>query len=139
VLVQVRHGREDHQREALTIGITRQVDDGTADTAAPGITHAADAPAPAPAAASDPDLVVTVGEQQWFNANQVGWPALGSLIGVLFTPWALFGLLWLLSRTIQDHFLPNDVWTTIDNFVLTQDGTLVETTDLRHPHGASDH
>jgi hypothetical protein len=134
VLVQVRHGREDHQREALTIGITRQVGDGTAADTAPGITHAADMPAPAPApAASAPDLVVTVGEQQWFNANQVGWPALGSLIG------ALFGLLWPLSRAIQDHFLPNDVWTTIDNFVLTQGGTLVETTDLRHPHGASDH
>ena len=75
-LVQVRHGREDHQREALTIGITRQVSDGTVDDAAPGITHAADAPAPAPtpATASNPDLVVTVGEQQWFNANQVGWP-----------------------------------------------------------------
>jgi hypothetical protein len=136
VLVQVRHGHEEHQRIALTIGIARQGGAGSSG-GAPGITHSAgDEPARPSGSAPTPELVVTVGEQQWFGPQLLGGAALGSLIGALFTPWALFGLIWPISRVVRDYFLPNELWTTIDNYVLVQGGTLVGTAELRHPHDA---
>lgn len=133
VLVQVRHGHDDHQRVALTIGIARQVGGATAEV--PGITHPAEEADPAPTAPAAPDLVVTIGEQQWFGPELLGGVVLGSLIGALFTPWALFGLIWPLSQVVREYFAGHEIGGTIDTFVLTQGGELLDVEDVRHPHG----
>ena len=133
VLVQIRRGHEDRRRVALTIGISRA---GAEEAAAvPGITIPADAPsAPAPAPARAPELVVTVGEQEWLGGHMEGAAVLGSLIGALFTPWALFGLIWPITQAIGEYVNGGEVWKTIDNLVLVQGGTLVSATELAHPH-----
>jgi len=137
VLVQVRQGREERQHLALTIGITRGDAAGAGATAAaPGISHPADAdPAPAAAPAADPPpLAITLGEQQWFTSGHLDGGVVGSLVGALFTPWALFGLIWPVSHRFRTLFAPDEAWTTIENYILTQGGQRLSVTTLAHPH-----
>lgn len=137
VLVQVRQGREDRQRPALTIGITRGDASQIGDAAeAPGISHPADTePAPPAASTTPPPLTITMGEQQWFTSGHINGGVVGSLIGALFTPWALFGLIWPLSHGLRNLFAPDEAWTAIENYILTQGGQRLSATTLAHPHG----
>ena len=131
VLVQVRRGREGRQHTALTIGISRAAANEALENA-PGITHPADGDAPAaPTTTAEKDLVVTIGEQQWFKPEDHSGPVVGSLIGALFTPWALFGLLSPLRQAARGYADSNDVWPTIENSILTQGGTLLSQTELQ--------
>src|SRR5206468_2960789 len=74
LVVQVGHDH-DHKEihNAVTVGIHR----------APGNNN---------------ELVVTMGTQQWITPQMAGYAAMMGLIAVLFTPWALFALLWPASE-----------------------------------------
>jgi hypothetical protein len=136
VVVQV--GRGDHherERRALTLGIARETVAAAADSA-PGITHPADEPEPAQQAPAAPEseLVVTLGEQQWLWPGLLTYTAMMGLVAVLVTPWALFALIWPLSYALRELVAPNDLWATVDGYVLGHGGTLAADTTLRHPH-----
>ena len=105
-VVMVQVGRGDHQNKvqgAICVGIARVPDgDGVA---------------------------VTMGQQQWLHPGQ-GSAVLGSLIGAMFTPWALFGLIWPLSHVASTLTLPNNIWATIEHRCMTVGATLVGTQQL---------
>lgn len=110
VVVQVKHGREGREQDSATIGIHRDPDQ-------PGV------------------LVVTQGEQQWLTKANVDHVA-GTMIGALWTPWALFGLLWPARNALSNLASPGEIWHLVDTFVLTQGGELIASEDLEHPHAA---
>ena len=108
--VQIGHGDIPADlRNAVTVGIVSNTD-GTS-----GIT-------------------VTLGEQKWFPPNMATHTVAIGLVGLLFTPWALFGLLWPLSEIVKATTLPNDIWHAVDSYVLSMGGSLNATQDLQHPH-----
>lgn len=81
------------------------------------------------------DILVTLGEQQWLGTNNSAiHAATGSLIGALFTPWALFGLLWPASQALGQHLMPQDIWNNVEFYVAGQGGIQVNTQILTHPH-----
>ena len=79
-------------------------------------------------------LAVTMGQQQWLNQRMATFSAVIGLVGLLVTPFALFGLLWPLSEAIGHSTLPGEVWSTIDTYVASHGGTLDRTEELKHPH-----
>lgn len=81
-------------------------------------------------------LAVTLGQQQWLTPKMATYAATAGLIAVLFTPWALFGLLWPVSELIGSTTLPGDIWGTIDKYVVAHGGSLDRTEELAHPHAA---
>lgn len=83
---------------------------------------------------SDDGIAVTMGQQQWLDQKMGTFSAVIALVGVLVTPWALFGLLWPISDLIGSTTLPGDIWSTIDAYVLSHGGHLEKTEDLKHPH-----
>ena len=90
-----------------------------------GITRAAD---------SEQGIVVTMGQQQWISPKMATYAAMIGLIGVLITPWALFGLLWPVSELIGSRTLPGEIWSAVETYALSQGATLAQTQDLTHPH-----
>jgi len=104
----VQIGREE-RAPAVTLGITQPPED-------------------------DGDLVVTMGEQQWFAPGSAAYSVAGSLAGALFTPWALFGLIWPLKHTLDAHNLPQEVWNIVDIYLIGQGATLAQDQRLSHPH-----
>jgi hypothetical protein len=98
VMVQIGAGRHpDRVRGALTIGI-----------------------APLPDSSG---VVITMGQQQWLGPD-FGRTVTGSLIGAMFTPWALFSLIWPLSDMASSMSLPQDIWNTIDMYCTSAGATL---------------
>jgi hypothetical protein len=79
-------------------------------------------------------IAVTLGQHQWLTPNMATYAATIGLISVLVTPWALFGLLWPASEAVGDVILPNDIWDTINDYVLSRGGHLLRTEQLEHPH-----
>jgi hypothetical protein len=112
-VVQIAHGdKPEDQRYAVTIGITRAVDN---ERGLEGLT-------------------VTMGEQQWFTSKMASYAAMMGLIAVLITPWVLFALLWPLSEMMGSRDLPNDIWQQIQVYVIGQGGSLGPSQTLSHPH-----
>lgn len=104
----VQIGRED-RAPALTLGIARRTED----------PH---------------DLVVTMGEQEWFHPGSSLYGVAGSLAGALFTPWALFGLIWPLKHTLDARNLPAEVWNMIDVYLGSQGTLFAQESSPAHPH-----
>jgi hypothetical protein len=110
LVVQIGRGDTPEEiRQAVTLGITRAPD-------------------------SEQGLAVTMGEQQWISPKVATHAAMVGLIGVLITPWALFGLLWPLSELLGGHALPSEIWSAVETYALSQGATLAQTQDLAHPH-----
>ena len=110
-LVQIGHGKDPGQMRhiALTVAI------GSAPNGPPGV-------------------VVAMGQRHWITPDELKNAALWVVLGVLFSPFALFGLLWPLSDIYSDSTLPNDIWDTVDVYAAGQGATLLETQTLEHPH-----
>jgi hypothetical protein len=109
----VQIGRGDvpeELRNAVTVGITRATD-------------------------SEQGVTVTIGQQQWITPKIATHAAMIGLVGLLITPWALFGLLWPVSELIGSQALPGDIWSAVETYALSQGATLAEARDLAHPHG----
>jgi len=109
----VQIGRGDvpeELRNAVTVGITRATD-------------------------SEQGVTVTIGQQQWITPKFATHAAMIGLVGLLITPWALFGLLWPVSELIGSQALPGDIWSAVETYALSQGATLAEARDLAHPHG----
>ena len=106
LIVQIRR---EERAPSLTVGIGRRPEDAN-------------------------ELVVTVGEQQWFQSGTPLYAAAGSLTAALFSPWALFGLIWPLKHTLNEHNLPGQVWSMVDVYLGSQGATLAEETRPEHPH-----
>ena len=79
-------------------------------------------------------VMITMGEQQWITPQNVAHTAMMATIAVLITPWALFGLIWPLSQIVSARMLPNDVWNTIETYMLGQGAQRAYTQDIQHPH-----
>ena len=108
----VQIGRGDvpeELRNAVTVGITRATD-------------------------SEQGVTVTIGQQQWITPKIATHAAMIGLVGLLITPWALFGLLWPVSELIGSQALPGDIWSAVETYALSQGATLAEARDLAHPH-----
>ncbi len=75
-----------------------------------------------------------MGKQQWITPKIATYAAMIGLVSVLVTPWALFALLWPVSELIGSRSLPDDLWSTVETYILSQGATLAQTQDLRHPH-----
>jgi hypothetical protein len=111
LVVQIGRGDTPEEiRHAVTLGITRAPD-------------------------SEQGLAVTMGEQQWISPKVATHAAMIGLIGVLITPWALFGLLWPLSELLGGHALPSEIWGAVETYALSQGAMLAQAQDLAHPHG----
>jgi len=80
------------------------------------------------------DLVVTMGEQQWFHSSSALYPVAGSLAASLFSPWALFGLIWPLKHAVDAQNLPGEVWNLIDVYLASKGAMMVQETRPTHPH-----
>jgi hypothetical protein len=110
LVVQVGHGDVPEEiKHAVTVGITRATD-------------------------SEQGVIVTIGQQQWITPQKATYAAMIGLISVLVTPWALFALLWPVSELIGSRSLPNDIWSTVETYILSQGATLAQTQELHHPH-----
>ena len=104
LLVQIGEGRSpDRVRGAITVGI-------------------------GPAPDSD-GIAVTMGQQQWLGKD-FGGNVAGSLVGALFTPWALFGLIWPLSQIASSMGLPQDIWNMIELYCTSAGATLAGTAQM---------
>ena len=79
-------------------------------------------------------LTVTMGEQQWMDFSGATSAAVLTLIGILVTPWALFGLLWPMSKLLASRALPGQVWSQVDQWVTMNGGVLAGAQTLEHPH-----
>jgi hypothetical protein len=108
----VQIGRGDvpeELRNAVTVGITRATD-------------------------SEQGVSVTMGQQQWISPKIATHAAMIGLVGLLITPWALFGLLWPVSELLGSQALPGDIWSAVETYALSQGAALAESRDLAHPH-----
>jgi hypothetical protein len=133
-LVQKFDPQENLQAQKLGAGDSCAVQIGQGDTPADirnaitvGITRATDA---------EEGVAVTIGQQQWIRPEMIGYAAVIGLIGVLITPWALFGLLWPLQHMLSATALPGMIWSEVEAYALSQGATLARSEDLRHPHDA---
>ncbi len=106
LLVQI--GREG-RAPAVTLGITRPPEDAQT-------------------------IVVTMGEQEWMSPGSSIYSVAGTLVGALYTPWALFGLLWPLKHTLDMHNQPDHIWNLVDTYLIGQGATLAGDERLTHPH-----
>ncbi len=79
-------------------------------------------------------LMVTLGEQEWIHSGSSIYSVAGSLVGALFTPWALFGLLWPAQHALGKYLMPNEIWNKVEFYVISQGGTMVQAQELAHPH-----
>ena len=79
-------------------------------------------------------LVVTMGEQQWITPELATYAVMMGLISVLFTPWALFALIWPLSSLLGSRVLPGQIWDQIQTYVMSQGGVPGAVQPLAHPH-----
>ena len=108
----VQIGRGDvaeELRNAITVGITRTTD-------------------------SEQGIAVTLGQQQWITPKLATYAAMIGLVGLLVTPWALFGLLWPVSELIGSQALPDDILNAVETYALSQGAALGESRELDHPH-----
>jgi hypothetical protein len=108
----VQIGRGDvaeELRHAITVGITRVTD-------------------------SEQGVAVTLGQQQWITPKLATYAAMIGLVGLLVTPWALFGLLWPVSELIGSQALPDDIWNAVETYALSQGAALGDSRELDHPH-----
>ncbi|MGI8587483.1 MAG: hypothetical protein ACR2M0_07310 [Chloroflexia bacterium] len=80
------------------------------------------------------DLVVTMGEQQWITPEMAGYAAMMGLIAVLFTPWALFALIWPVSAMLGSRALPSDIWNQIQTYAMMQGAVPTASQTINHPH-----
>ena len=80
------------------------------------------------------ELVVTMGEQEWLHSGSALYGVAGSLAGALFTPWALFGLIWPLKHMLDAQNLPAEVWNMLDVYLGAQGATLAQESRPTHPH-----
>jgi len=79
-------------------------------------------------------IAVTMGEQNWVNANMAEQAAMTAAVGVLFTPWALFGLLHPMRQVLRGDMVPGELWNLIDTYMVSQGGSFLQQQDLTHPH-----
>jgi hypothetical protein len=82
----------------------------------------------------EPGAVVTMGQQQWLTPNMATYAAMMGLIGLLVTPWALFGLLWPVTDLIGSQTLPGQIWDTIELYAASKGVILQQKQELSHPH-----
>jgi hypothetical protein len=110
LVVQIGHGDVPEEiKHAITVGITRATD-------------------------SEQGIMVTMGQQQWISPKMATYAAMIGLVGLIITPWALFGLLWPVSELIGSRALPGEVWSAIETYALSQGAALAQTQDVQHPH-----
>ncbi len=83
-----------------------------------------------------PGVKVTLGEQQWINNEQAGHVAFWTLLGAIFTPWALFMLIFPLKDLVEDlsEVGPERIWNSVELYCASQGATLNMSTTLAHPH-----
>ena len=87
-----------------------------------------------PAPDGQQGIAVTLGQQQWITPKLATHAAMIGLVGLLITPWALFGLLWPVSELLGSRALPGEVWSAIETYALSQGAALAQTQDVQHPH-----
>lgn len=110
IMVQIAHGDvPEDQRHAVTVAIVQSKEDPQ-------------------------DLVITMGQQQWITTHMISYTGMMGLLSIAVTPWALFGLLWPITELIQSTMLPNNIWHTLETFLLEKGGCLKKTEILSHPH-----
>ena len=109
-LVQIGHGKDTGQMRhiALTVAI-------------------------GPAANGQQGVIVAIGQRQWITPDELKNAALWVVLGVLFSPFALFGLLWPLSDMYSDSTLPGDVWDTVEVYAASQGGDSPGDSNFRAP------
>ena len=106
----VQIGRQDRSdRPALTVAIHRSTE-------------------------NDSDIVVTFGAQNWISDGMIGYAVMMGLIAILFTPWALFALLWPLLRLADHGDLPGEIWSLVETYLVGQGATPAGVQTLEHPH-----
>ncbi len=101
----------ENKRGALTVAIVRAMD-------------------------AESGVMITMGEQQWLTPQNMAYGAMMAAISVLVTPWALFGLIWPVSQILETRMLPNDVWNTIETFMIGQGARRSQTQEIQHPHAS---
>ena len=79
------------------------------------------------------DIVVTMGEREWATSSASLYGTAGTLVGALFTPWALFGLLGPLKHTLDANNVPQEVWGMIETYLIGQGAMLVSNQQLQPP------
>jgi hypothetical protein len=108
-LVQIGDDLHHHEdRPSATVGITRPTD-------------------------SETGLVVTMGEQQWVTSDMAGHAIMTGLIGALFTPWALWSLLGPASRMLGNQMLPDELWSTIETYIIGMGGAFAGSHEVTRP------
>lgn len=101
----------ENKRGALTVAIVRAMD-------------------------AESGVMITMGEQPWLTPQNMAYGAMMAAISVLVTPWALFGLIWPVSQILETRMLPNDVWNTIETFMIGQGARRSQTQEIQHPHAS---
>ncbi|GAC1357840.1 MAG: hypothetical protein NVS4B8_18940 [Herpetosiphon sp.] len=110
VMVQIGRGETpDEIRHAVTLAITRLTNEPTT-------------------------LTVTMGQQQWFDPRMVGYMAMMGLVSIMVTPWALFALIWPISRMLGSTALPHEIWNAVELYNTSQGAITGATQKLTHPH-----
>ncbi len=104
----VQIGR-DGRAPAMTVGIVQSPDDAR-------------------------DIIVTMGEQQWISNDSALSAAAGSLVGALYSPFALFGLIWPVKHILRGDHSPQDAWSSIDAYMIQHGAVLATDQTLTHPH-----
>jgi hypothetical protein len=79
-------------------------------------------------------IAVTMGEQNWITPGMAEHAAMTAAVGVLFTPWALFGLLSPARHILAGEMVPGELWNLIDTYMVGQGGSLLQQQDIAHPH-----
>lgn len=83
----------------------------------------------------EPDnLIVTMGEQQWIGKEGALYSAAGSLVGGLYSPFSLFGLIWPAKHILSGDHSVQDAWNLIESYMIQRGATLVQDQTLAHPH-----
>jgi hypothetical protein len=80
------------------------------------------------------DLIVTMGEQQWISNDSALSAAAGSLVGALYTPFALFGLIWPAKHILRGDHSVQDAWALIETYMIQHGAVLAADQSLTHPH-----
>jgi hypothetical protein len=78
-------------------------------------------------------LTITLGEQQWITPNEASLGAVVGFISLLFTPLALFALLWPAKDLVGRLMMPQDIWLSIDEYILSQGGSHTSNPNFNYP------
>src|SRR5262245_33612612 len=124
-LVQHFDPQENLQAQKIGQGGAQVVQIGRGDVPAE-LRHAITL-AIAPNQDGTPGVTVTMGQQQWLDSKMATYVAIMGIISLVVTPWALFALLWPITEAVGNTTFTGEVWSAVENFVLSNGGTLTTT------------